>query len=550
MKNLIFIATAVTMLASCNQKVDLVIHNAEIWTSEKDNPRASVLVIYEDKIVAVGGNGLKEQYIKNAARVIDAEKKFITPGFIDAHVHFLSSSYGLSSVKLRNASTPQEFAQRIKEKAETLPKGSWILEGDWDHTLWGGELPQASWIDAFTMDHPVCVSRLDGHMVLANSAAMKLAGVTKETKDIPGGTIVRDENGFPSGVFKDNASSLIYNVVAGKSAQQDDLAFIEGMHFVASKGVTSIQNMDIAGMRILEQYLRVKDQHIIRVFLAVGLGNWKALSETLEQNGNGDEWLKIGILKGMLDGSLGSHTAAFFEPYTDQPQDTGLYLLSKEELQKQALEADKAGLQLAIHAIGDRAISDLLDIYEQVVMQNGTRERRLRIEHAQHLKADDFTRFKTLDVIASMQPYHAIDDGRWAAMVIGEERIKTTYAFRSFLDAGVKLAFGSDWSVAPPTPLEGIYAAVTRRTIDDANDDGWVPQEKISVEEALTAYTINAAFASFEEHIKGSLKAGKLADFVILDQDLTKINPVLIKDVKVLNTYVGGKQVYPATVVQ
>ena len=547
MKKLIVISILALMI-SCNNKsdlkVDLLIHNAQIWTGEKDFPSASVLVISGEKILAVGGDELKAKYVKVAKKVMDAEKKFITPGFIDAHVHFLSSSYGLTSVKLRDASTPEEFARRIKEKAASLPKGSWILEGDWDHMLWGGALPKASWIDDFTPDHPVCVGRLDGHMVLANSAAMKLAGITKETADVDGGTIVRDQYGNPTGIFKDNAESLIHKVIPEFTPEQNDEAFIEGMRFVASKGVTSVHNMDLDNTDIIDKYIRIKDQHITRFYLGVNLYHWKALSEVVKEYGYGDEWLKIGFSKGMLDGSLGSHTAAFFEPYTDQPGDSGLYLLSKETLLNQAIGADAARLQLAIHAIGDRAVSDVLDVYERVIEQNGTRDRRLRIEHAQHLKSDDFARFKDLNVIASMQPYHAIDDGRWVEKVIGKERSKTTYAFRSFLDAGVMLAFGSDWSVAPPSPLEGIYAAVTRRTIDGKNNDGWLPEEKITIEEALAAYTINGAYASFEEALKGSLRAGKLADFVILDQNLVEIDPVLIKEVKVLSTYVGGNQVY------
>ena len=537
------------MMMSCDNKsestVDLLIHNAQIWTGEKDNPSANVLVISGDKILEVGGNELKDRYLKNAKKVIDAEKKFITPGFIDAHVHFLSSSYGLSSVKLRDAATPEEFVRRIKEKAASLPKGSWVLEGDWDHMLWGGELPKASWIDEITPDHPVCVGRLDGHMVLANSAAMKLAGITKETADVAGGTIVRDAEGNPTGIFKDNAESLISKAIPEFTPGQDDAAFIDGMRFVASKGVTTVHNMDLADTDIIEKYLRVKNEHITRFYVGVELSHWQALSKILKEKGSGDEWLKIGFSKGMLDGSLGSHTAAFFEPYTDQPQDKGLYLLTKEELLNHALGADAAGLQLAIHAIGDRAVSDVLDVYEKVIAENGMRDRRLRIEHAQHPKSEDIVRFKTLDVLASMQPYHAIDDGRWVEKVIGKERVKTTYAFRSFLDSGVTLVFGSDWSVAPPTPLEGIYAAVTRRTLDGKNNDGWVPGQKITAAEALTAYTLAAAYASFEEDIKGSLKAGKLADFVILDQNLLEIDPVLIKDVKILNTYVGGKRVYP-----
>jgi predicted amidohydrolase YtcJ len=549
MMKLNIISICALMLASCSnrtdQGVDLLIHNARIWTGERENPTASVLVIFGDRILAVGGSELKEKYIRKAKKVVDAEENFITPGFIDAHVHFLSSSYGLSSVNLRDAATPEEFVRRITEKAASLPSGSWILEGNWDHTLWGGELPKASWIDEFIPDHPVCVARLDGHMVLANSAAMRLAGITGETPDVAGGTIVRNEKGHPTGIFKDNAASLIHTVIPENTPAQDDAAFVEGMRFVASKGVTTVHNMDLEGIEIIEKYLRVKEEHITRFYVGVNISQWDVLQRFIKENGTGDEWLKIGFVKGMLDGSLGSHTAAFFEPYTDQPGDKGLYLLSIDELQEQAVKADAAGLQLAIHAIGDRAISDLLDVYEQVIRQNGERDRRLRIEHAQHLAPGDFTRFRDLKVIASMQPYQAIDDGRWVKDVIGRERAQTTFAFRSFLDAGVKLAFGSDWSVAPPTPLEGIYAAVTRRTLDGKNDDGWIPGEKITVEEALKAYTVDAAYASFEEDLKGSLKAGKLADFVILDQHLLEIDPGSIKNVKIITTYVGGNQVFP-----
>ncbi|MBN2416358.1 amidohydrolase [bacterium] len=545
---MIITVSAVTLIScgrTADTTVDLVIHNARIWTGEQNSPFASVLVISGDRILAVGGDDLKVRYMEKAKEVIDGQEKFITPGFIDSHVHFLSSSYGLSSVKLRDAATPAEFAGRIKEKATALPKGSWILDGDWDHTLWGGELPEASWIDEFTPDHPVCVVRLDGHMILANSLAMRLAGISKNTPDVDGGTIVRDGNGNPTGIFKDNAASLVYAVIPEHTPEQDDAAFLEGMRFVASKGVTTVHNMDLEDAAVIEKYRRVKDRHITRFYVGVILSEWEALRDIIEKDGYGDEWLKIGFSKCMLDGSLGSHTAGFFEPYTDQPEDTGLYLLSKEKLQARAAGADAAGLQLAIHAIGDRAVSDVLDVYEQVIARNGERDRRLRIEHSQHLRRRDFERFRKLGVIASVQPYHAIDDGRWLEEIIGKERAETSYAFRSFLDAGVTLAFGSDWSVAPPTPLEGIYAAVTRRTLDGRNPDGWIPAEKITVEEALRAYTVNAAYASFDEDIKGSLKAGKLADFVILDQNLLEIDPVLIKDVKILCTYTGGKQVYP-----
>ncbi len=549
MRNLVPCALLAVLACGAEPRpsADLVVRNAVIWTGNEASPRATTMIVRAGRIAAIGDEAILDRFDSSAAKRVDAEGRFLTPGFIDAHVHFLSSSYGLSSVKLRAAATPGEFARRIQEKAASLPKGAWILGGDWDHTLWGGELPKAEWIDEATPDHPVAVGRLDGHMILANSAAMRIAGVSRDTPDVEGGTIVRDETGEPTGIFKDNAALLIQDHIPAPTPAQNDAAFVEGMLFVASKGVTTVHNMDRADTDILEQYLRVKDRHITRVYLAVELARWKELKKIVDEQGAGDEWLRIGVVKGMVDGSLGSHTAAFHEPYSDQPADQGLFLLTREELLQQVLGADAAGLQLAIHAIGDRAISLLLDVFEKAIEQNGSRERRLRIEHAQHPRPEDIARFKELDVIASMQPYHAIDDGRWAEQVIGPERIRSTYAFRSFLDSGVTLAFGSDWSVAPPTPLEGIYAAVTRRTLDGANDEtGWVPEQRIAVEEALRAYTINGAFASFEEGIKGSLEAGKLADFVVLDKNLLAIDPAEIKDVRVVSTFVGGIQVFPS----
>jgi hypothetical protein len=274
------------------------------------------------------------------------------------------------------------------------------------------------------------------------------------------------------------------------------------------------------------------------------IGRWSALKEQTDREGKGDRWVSTGGVKAFVDGSLGSHTAAFIDPYTDLPTDSGLFVNSEEDLYNWVSNADKSGLQVAIHAIGDRAINVLLNIYERVEKENGERDRRFRIEHAQHISPGDIARFAQLNVIASMQPYHAIDDGRWAEEYIGPERSKTTYAFRSLLDAKATVAFGSDWPVAPATPLEGIYGAVTRRTLDDQNPDGWVPEQKISVEEALRAYTKDAAYASFEEEFKGTLEPGKLADFVILDHDITTADPVTIRDIKVLQTYVGGKKVF------
>lgn len=535
----------VFLLFSCQSTpppADLIVTGASIWTGNDAQPFAEAMAISGDTIVAVGSSTEIERYKGPDTEVIQLQGEMITPGFIDCHVHFLTGGFNLSSVQLRDAATPEEFANRIKAFAATVEPGTWILGGDWDHENWGGELPTKEWIDAFTPKHPVWVNRLDGHMSLANSIAMKLAGIDKNVKDIKGGTIVRDENGNPTGIFKDNAAMLVEMKVPNPSPQMVDKALQSAMEYVASNGVTSVHHM-VGYMDALER-AREEERLITRIYAMMPLSNWELLAEKVETEGTGDKWLQIGGLKGFVDGSLGSHTAAFFEPYTDTPSDQGFFVNSYEQLYEWIADADDARLQVMVHAIGDSAINTLLNIYEKVSLENGKRDRRFRIEHAQHIAPDDIERFSQLNVIPSMQPYHAIDDGRWAEKVIGPERIKTTYAFKSLFETGAKVAFGSDWFVAPPTPLEGIYAAVTRRTLGDENPEGWVPQQKITVDQALTAYTKNAAYASFEENIKGTLQPGKLADFVILSQNLNTIPAEEIRDVQVLRTFVGGKMVY------
>jgi predicted amidohydrolase YtcJ len=524
--------------------VSLVVVNARVWTGSARRPWADAVAVRGDRLALVGSSAEARKLAGNGARVVDARGQMLVPGFVDAHVHFVDGGFRLASVQLRDARTPAEFVARIRAFAATVPKGTWITGGDWDHEQWGGELPARAWVDSVTPDHPVWVSRLDGHMALANAAALRAAGVTRETRDVEGGTIVRDAAGEPAGVFKDNAMALVGRAVTDPSPDQADRALDAAMRYVAAQGVTTVHNMGTwDDLAVFDRAHRAGTLRT-RIYAAVPLASWERLRDTVAARGRGDDWLRIGALKAFVDGSLGSHTAAMLEPFTDAPGDRGLLVTPPESLYAWTKGADAAGLHVLVHAIGDRAIRTQLDLFGRVAAENGPRDRRFRIEHAQHVHPDDLPRFRRLGVIASMQPYHAIDDGRWADRVIGPERAKGTYAFRSLLDHGATLAFGSDWFVAPPTPLEGIYAAVTRRTLDGAHPGGWVPEQKITVEEALRAYTVGGAHAGFDEAARGTLERGKLADFVLVDRDLTRVPPEQLRDARVTLTVVGGRVVY------
>lgn len=540
--------TAMVLMSSCGHPApDAVFVNGVIWTGVPEAPDAEAFAVREGRIVAVGSSDQIREMADGGTNVVDLSGRFVVPGFIDNHVHFLSGGFQLASVDLRTAATPDAFSERIRTFAGTRQAGAWITGGDWDHELWGGALPEKDWIDRDTGDNPVFVTRLDGHMGLANSVALAAAGIDRNTADPEGGTIVRDERGEPTGILKDEAMSLVFRVIPEPSEAEFDEALGRAMAHAASLGVTQVHDVgSYGGWTDLDVYRRAqaRDALTVRIYSFVPLSTWERLRDEVAAVGKGDAWLRWGGLKGFVDGSLGSTTAWFYEPYLDEPGTTGLLVNDTSAVRAQILEADAAGLQLAVHAIGDRANDWLLDAFEQAERQNGDRDRRFRIEHAQHLAPSAIGRFHTLGVIPSMQPFHAIDDGRWAEKRIGPVRILTTYPFRSLLDQGAALTFGSDWTVGPLDPLQGIYAAVTRRTIDGANPDGWVPAQKVTVEEALHAYTAANAFAGFQEMEIGTIESGKLADFVVLSEDLRAIDPLRIPDASVVMTVAGGKTTY------
>jgi len=528
---------------------DLIIVNANIHTMDRNQPTAEAVAILGNRIIAVGSNDEIKKLQGPNTRTIDAKGQLILPGFNDAHVHFMSGGFQLSSVDLRDANTPQEFAQRIRDFAAKLPQGRWITGGDWDHERWPeAKLPTRELIDHYTPNTPVFVNRLDGHMALANSLALKLAGITSATKDPDGGVIVRDPaNGLPTGVLKDAAQSFVWKVIPAPSFEEKLTAARAATNHAASLGVTSVQDMS-SGVDVgVYQTLLDRGELKTRIYAVWPLPSWDRLARTGVRAHFGSPMLRTGGLKGFADGSLGSTTALFFDPYLDAPNTSGIpsdEMFPDGAMLERVRGADRVGLQILIHAIGDRANDQILSIYEEVEKEDGDRDRRFRIEHAQHLRVQDIARFARDKVIASMQPYHTIDDGRWAEKRIGPDRAKTTYAFRSLLNSGAMLAFGTDWTVAPLNPMLSIYAAATRRTLDGKHPDGWIPEQKISVEEAVRAYTIGSAYAEFQENEKGTIAPGKLADLVILSRDIFKIDPVEIEKVKVVMTIMDGRMVY------
>jgi len=536
-------------LGQARPAAETIITNANVYTVDKNLPHAEAVAIIGTRIVAVGSAADIDQWRGTTTKVIDAGGKLLLPGFNDAHVHFIDGGIQLDSVDLRNAASPEEFTHKIAERAKITAQGEWITGGDWDEEKWNPpHLPTRDLIDSVTPSTPVWVCRYDGHECLANSYALKLAGVTEKTPNPAGGEIVKDAAGNPTGVMKDAAQNLVDQKIPPISHERRYRAAKRALAYAARLGVTSVQTMsaDYEDIRVYSE-LAEKGELTARIYAAPLLETWQQQAKIGIRRAWGSSYLRIGAMKAFADGSLGSTTAYFFKPYNDAPNTRGLLSDEMHPLNKmrdRMMKADNAGLQLCIHAIGDQAISIILDMFGDVAKAHGQADRRFRIEHAQHIAPKDFDRFASLHVIASVQPYHAIDDGRWAERRIGPERIKTTYAFRTLLDKGVTLALGTDWTVAPLDPMKTLYAAVTRATLDGKNRNGWVPEQKIKLSEAVEAYTMGSAYAEFQETEKGSITPGKMADLVLLGDDIFQIEPAKIADVQVDLTMVGGKVVW------
>jgi predicted amidohydrolase YtcJ len=541
------------VLAADAPKANLVLLNGKVWTVNRKQPEAEAIAVWRDRILAVGTSDDVKKFAGPKTRVIDLKGRRVVPGFYDSHIHLLGSGRRLSEVALKDAKDEAEFGRRLREFDRKLPRDRWLLGGEWDHDrTFKGALPTAELIDKYVAERPVFLRRYDGHMGVVNSRVLKMAGITAETADPPGGVIYRKPGTKePTGLLRDNAMGLVERLVPAITSEEIAEAVRASLAEARRVGLTSAQDMDGSDLRTRRQLFRLyqqlakSGQLTLRVDLRWPLAEWRELARLGVEAGFGDDWVRIGGLKGFVDGSLGSSTAKMFEPYLNEPGSTGVFVTPLEKLREYILEADKAGLNVAVHAIGDRANAELLDIFAEVVKKNGPRDRRYRIEHAQHLRPQDYKRFRELGVVPSMQPYHVIDDGRWAEGRIGTKRCASSYANRSLLDAGAKVAFGSDWSVAPLDPLLGIDAAVNRRTLDGKHPRGWFPEQKISVAEAVEAYTLTSAYAAFQEKARGSIEVGKLADLVVLSRDIfAEKERDHIAQTQVLTTVVDGKVVY------
>lgn len=532
-------------LRAAAQSLDIAIVGGPVWTGLSSNPRSDAIGIVGNRIVAVGDRAVRAG-ITPRTKVVKLDGAFAMPAFIDNHTHFLKASLALTQPELLSARNRAEFAEKIGAAAKANP-GAWITGQSWDEQRMGGELPTKEWIDAVTPDTPVAVPRTDLHSFLVNSVALRLAGIDRNTPDPEGGVIVRDAQGNPTGVLKDEAKALVLRIIPRPTPAQDEASIRAGIRLAHANGFAQVHIPEInwEAHDALRRSPVAKEMGL-RFYSMVPLQDWEKMAAIVKAEGKGDEWVRWGGLKGLADGSLGARTALFHKEYADQRGWSGVRIIPLPELHTLVQGADKAGLHVAVHAIGDLANDDVLDVFEEAARRNGKRDRRFRIEHAQHCRPAAIPRFAKQGVIASVQPFHAIDDGRWAVKRIGEERLNGTYAFKSFIDSGAHTTFGSDWSVGPLDAIQGIHAAVTRETIDGANPKGWLPDQKVTVQQALTCYTVENAYAGFQEREVGRIAPGYLADITILDRDLTRIDPETIHETKILKTIVGGVERFSA----
>lgn len=535
--------------------IDLVIFNGRVLTIDPATPRAESVAVHQGRILAVGSNDELEPLRKSARKTVDLQGAVLMPGIIDAHTHFISGGMSLANVNLVGAFTMQEMQRRVAEKVERTPDGDWVVGRGWDHTKRTDDVawPTKEEIDLVAPGHPVYLARVDGHVGWANSRALALAGITSDSPDPYGGQIMRDEQGEPTGILLETAKNLVQNILPVPDAAARERGLKLALEEAARFGVTSIH--DNAPAEDLALFRDFHDRGDLTVRVNALVRGWEVETPFLEpmiaigaRTGTGDDWIKYGALKLSLDGTLGSRTAGMLEPYSDDPGNQGVYRITQEELDPIVERAHKHHIQIALHAIGDGACRMALDSIERAMQKHAWSDHRHRIEHEQVITREDMLRFPELGIIASLQPCHAVTDLAWVESRVGPERVKTSYAWRSFVDCGTRICLGTDWPVETLDPRVGFYVSVTRQGLDGNPPGGRWPEECLTIEETLKGYTLDAAWAEFAEDRKGSITPGKLADFTIFADDPTEIEPSRLLDLEVLATIVEARTVYATDV--
>jgi predicted amidohydrolase YtcJ len=524
-----------------------IYRNGRIYTNDPASPWAEAMLVRGEEILAAGDDDEVSALADAGAQVVDLGKHFVMPGFNDAHVHIGGAGEDWIAVRLNGVKSVAELQKRLAEGVAQHKDGEWIRGSGWDHTFWPDKkFPNRQQLDEVSSKNPVILTHISGHVAVANSLALQLAGISKATANPSGGEIERDAAGEPTGMLKEGAAMrLVDSKIPPPSMEQRRRGIELALADVAQHGVTSVQ--DNSAWEDFLTYRAIKNDGKLTVRITEWLpfpAPLGKLEQMRRDGGTTDPWLRTGALKMVTDGALGSRTAAMLAPYSDDPSTSGIMIMEPEKLRALAIERDKAGFQLNFHAIGDRANRVALDVFEAAAKANGPRDRRDRIEHAQVVAASDFPRFARLQVIASMQPSHQTSDMRWAEQRVGPERIKGAYAWATMEKFGIRLAFGTDYDVEPITPFRGLYGCVTRELPTGGPQGGWQPQEKISLDDCIRAYTSGSAYGEFMEGKKGELKAGEFADFIVLSKDLTKVTPSEYLNTKVLRTVVGGRTVY------
>ncbi|HSR52069.1 MAG TPA: amidohydrolase [Acidobacteriota bacterium] len=562
----------VLLVAACAPQApqaDLILHNGDLWTADESTPHAQAVAVLKGRILAVGSDAEVMAHRGGSTQVVDLQGAFALPAFNDNHVHFASAARFLEFNIMRTG-TQEEFVERVEQVVSSLDPGEWILGGYWGaYDQWaegsaGGSSrqpfsPDMRIIEEITSQHPVFIRKFDNSQFAANRKALETAGLDPDRPRARGVEFLRDSEGY-TGVFQgQGAAGLFRDKIPGEFTRKRRISQTKNaFREIVRHGVSNVSDMSDEIQLDIYRELREQGELDVRIHFRYPLDDWKKLADRGLEIGSGDEWIRLGSLKGHIDGIMGTSTARFFEPYAHNPGSRGRWrrLMVDEDgnfvegkFLQYMLDADQAGLQLTVHAIGDEANHLLLDYLEELRRQNGEKDRRFRLVHAQVIAPDDFPRLGELEVVAEVQPFHLSDDMRWMEERIGHQRSKGAYAFKTIQDNGGLLCFGTDWpgtSAAeyPINPMLGIYAAVTRQTVTGEPQGGWFPDERISVEEALKAYTYNTAYANFEEQVKGSLTPGKVADIAVLSQDLLEIETSKILDTEVLYTVIGGQIAY------